>query len=329
MAGGAADEIELLWLGPQDDAAEDAERESEEPDATASVEEAPAEADDDQLTRIAEDQGWDAAEVEAMRVYLDESHPEEVAAPDASTAPDEAAEPRPPADGAGRAMTPSAVAWPKEDSHPSWRLPGADELDEALAALRPTYDVPLPGLDAGAPEPDPAWRERRVVFGSARGDAQAEPPAQAETVAQAEPPAQPKPPAPPSSSYEATPPTMGAPAMPEATAGSDGTSADDSTADLEAPPHPPLPSLFGRPRRFAPAPTDAKLLRDRVGPQEPDRGEPPEPLTAPREAGASTEGEAIQDESEQPDAGGEPEWLRGRRDPAARAYRRLRRIFPN
>lgn len=28
-------------------------------------------------------------------------------------------------------------------------------------------------------------------------------------------------------------------------------------------------------------------------------------------------------------APGEPEWLRGRRDAAARAYRRLRRIFPN
>lgn len=28
-------------------------------------------------------------------------------------------------------------------------------------------------------------------------------------------------------------------------------------------------------------------------------------------------------------APGEPEWLRGRQDAAARAYRRLRRIFPN
>jgi hypothetical protein len=306
-AANAGDEIELLWLGPQDDAADEPDREGDGSEAAASVEETPTDAADDQLTRIAEDQGWDAAEVEAMRVYLDKSTPDESAPSDAATAADEPAQARPSPDGVLRATPPSAVAWPKEDAHPSWRLPGAEELDEALAALRPTHDVPLPGLDAGAPEPDPAWRERRVVFGAARSEPQPQHAA-------------------PSPSPDVTAPVV-APSTPES-AEVPEQAAEDAKADREAPPPVPLPSLFGRPRRFEPAPTDARLLRDQVGSPEPDRDEAPEPLT-PRESGASTEGEAAHDESEQPDAGGEPEWLRGRRDPAARAYRRLRRIFPN
>jgi hypothetical protein len=61
----------------------------------------------------------------------------------------------------------------------------------------------------------------------------------------------------------------------------------------------------------------------------------PEPLAPPRhaqpaeEAAASQQPEEERDETHGEEPGGEPEWLRGRRDPAARAYRRLRRIFPS
>jgi hypothetical protein len=72
---------------------------------------------------------------------------------------------------------------------------------------------------------------------------------------------------------------------------------------------------------------------DALPPEGPETGEPAwpaEPELEPAEPDAHA-GEPTPEPAPEPDlppVPGEPEWLRGRQDAAARAYRRLRRIFP-
>jgi hypothetical protein len=155
----------------------------------------------------------------------------------------------------------AGTAWPKEDTHPSWSLPGAQELDEALAALRPQQRADQPAGEQGP--------------GSLRSDAA--PPAQPTT-----------------------------------------QSGDASTAEEPSP-----RVVFGSRR----TPSSPGMGREWAKPIS------PEPLTPPRQPASQAEPaerlEQAREDQQTEHAGGEPEWLRGRRDPAARAYRRLRRIFPS
>ncbi len=159
-----------------------------------------------ELSRIAQDQGWDESEVEAIRSLLGGT-PIGDTAPVVAPALDEqpvAQEERPPEPS-------SPPTWPRQDRVTRLTLPGARDLDDALAALRHgAIDEPTSGATAS------------------------------------------------------------------------DASAHDTTARSEA-----------------------------------DATEPGEPRVEDLPSGVEQGSE------------GEPEWLRGRRDPAARAYRRLRRIFPS
>ena len=95
---------------------------------------------------------------------------------------------------------------------------------------------------------------------------------------------------------------------------------------LDSEPTPMAPSAAHRPERSLPGGDElAAAMADL------ERREEPRPATggfaAPPDAGPQPD--QAHDRYDLGPAPGEPEWLRGRQDAAARAYRRLRRIFPN
>jgi hypothetical protein len=179
---------------------------------------------DDRLAAVAAEEGWDEADVAAVRAYLEQvPYPARSGRHDAP-APLPAAEP-PGADASHIPASPGETVV---------RLPGADELDDAMSALaRPAPAVDAAPDDAAPPvvpttsstTPERAWAKTQIP-----GDAPATPP----------------------------------------------WPARDS-------------GVIGRPGSVT-------RLSERSS-------DPEDPMA-------------------------EPEWLRGRRDAAARAYRRLRRIFP-
>jgi hypothetical protein len=275
-----ADEVELLWLGPQD---EPAPFESELEIAAAGWQEAETEASgqetetdvDEHLARIAEDQGWEPSEVEAMRLFLEQPDPLPAGEPKDAVPASQSAEP----------------AWPKEDSHPSWSLPGARELDEALAALRPSSVQP------STPPPSSAPQSARAT------EAPSADPLAGERRSSALPPVTDRP--------------------------EEDASASPSDDDTERP-----RVVFGS-RGSAAASRSRQWAKPSTSPSESIQNPPPTPPAAqPRDLAGPHHEVARQlgpEPESHPQLGphGEPEWLRGRRDPAARAYRRLRRIFPS
>lgn len=195
----------------------------------------------------------------------------------------------------GRSMSQSAEpAWPKEDSHASWSLPGARELDEALAALRPTppepstppqpSTPPTSAADMPVPSADPLAGERSSPVAS---------PATDRPVENASP---------------ASPPD-GDTQRPRVVFGSRGSAA------------------MGRTRQWAKPSTTSPSEAVQSPPPTPPPAQARDMARPQREFGSHLTPE--RESHQQPGPHGEPEWLRGRRDPAARAYRRLRRIFPS
>jgi hypothetical protein len=279
------DEVELLWLGPQSDADAFAEEleisaagwQAAASEAASELAAAPVEEEaDDQLTRIAEDQGWDPAEVEAMRIFLNDQDP-------STDEPTDAGE-------RGQASAPNPVAaseWPKEDAHPSWQLPGAAELEDALAALRPP-EARAEGDEQRAEATDRGWPDRhsgRVAF---RGGGLAREWSKPEVAA---------------------PRVSGAPQE-------TGTAADKESAAGEAE---ETDASADEPQN-----AEAGKTQPQAGPATVDETQE----TSAAEAVPETSREPGEHQPQQHGVP-EPEWLRGRRDPAARAYRRLRRIFPS
>jgi hypothetical protein len=268
------DEVALMWLGSEFDDREEYAAEIEVGTAgwrrrsTGS----------DELTRIAEDQGWDPTEVDAIRNLLEPASPVTSAQPGPAGEQRSAAEPAPvepasaepapaepaPAEPAEtgderpteRSPRPSgadrsSVSWPAADHSVTFALPGGDDLQRALEAL----GLPKPGGAAASEEPKSRARPTPGAQPTLRS--------QASTRAETAP---------------------SAPATPRAQPG--------EWSKLGAT-HRPVTPLEG----------SAK------------------PQVDPSSAEAEADEPSVS-------ATGEPEWLRGRRDPAARAYRRLRRIFP-
>jgi hypothetical protein len=220
---------------------------------------------DDELTRIAEDQGWDSSEVDAIRSLLDpapqgttaseapEPVPSGASAYELGRTDSQAAEPdvqsaeadaQPPE--AERAQS-IPTEWPAADHSVTFTLPGGDELQQALEAL----GLPTPSRTAKAEASEPGATPE-----------QPETPEPDSTPERAQP-----------HEWSKVPPAESAAAVTPETAL----------------------------RRSLAAAADSQSASQAEPPKSAD-GSPPT---------------------------GEPEWLRGRRDPAARAFRRLRRIFPN
>ena len=182
------------------------------------------------LGEIAAEEGWDEDEVQAIRAYLSEVTPQAPATSRVEVLP----------------PLPTATA-------PDFELPGADELDEAMAAL-------------------------------------SQPAAHAETVSP-EPPMEPSP-----------------------------------AARFAAPTRDPEERSWSRPDDREPV--DAATAANTTewpGLDREYRSTAAQDIEA-AEGLAQDAPEAVDPHSLQEP---EPEWLRGRQDAAARAYRRLRRIFPN
>lgn len=290
-------EVALMWLGSEFDDGDDYAAEIEVGTAGWRQPKRPP-GSSDELTRIAQDQGWDQNEVAAIRSLLEPSAPEgdpgagsatedRAAAPSEATAPSQATPPsaatplaseqpassdewgQADAHGAAQPQA-SAASWPEADRSVSFMLPGGDELHRALEALGlPTSSggrTPESPSDSSAGPVGP-----RVSATPMSAPASVEPP----------PAAEPRPWSPQPRQWSKV-----------------------GTAEFSSPPALEAPSE-ARPRpspRAEPAPGPAPAFQPRA------TAEPDPESSAPF---------------------GEPEWLRGRRDPAARAYRRLRRIFPS
>jgi hypothetical protein len=109
----------------------------------------PLELSDAELTQLAEDEGWDSEEVEAIRRLLgrpsDGPPPEPAPAPSAAEGPAEAsypaAEPRQPAEGAP--PTPSSEPWspnaPNAEDDPEWLEGRGGAAAEAYRRLRKLF----------------------------------------------------------------------------------------------------------------------------------------------------------------------------------------------
>jgi hypothetical protein len=153
-----------MWLGEEFEEAdlEVAAQGWRSPDVAPAVQAAPSpvlELSDSELARLAEDEGWDADEVEAIRRLLgrpsDAPPPEQIspatptpdAAPEAS--PSSGAPPRPST--AGSAIPAPPIATPNPDS-------AATSATPQSWSMRPTANA----SETGAEEvPDPEWLQGR------------------------------------------------------------------------------------------------------------------------------------------------------------------------
>ncbi|MEO8247053.1 MAG: hypothetical protein ABI622_08045 [Chloroflexota bacterium] len=271
-SGALGEEEELMWLaGPATDESDEWAAELEmgaggwqqappapQPEPVAAEEpliRAPVDDVEERLGAVAAEEGWDEAEVQAIRAYLSG-----VRAPDP-----EASTTQPPA-----ATSPPPERAPTIPSE--FDLPGAEELDEAMAAL---------GRPVGEEQP-----------------AAAAPAAAAEQPAES-----------PAGPISAT--ASPAAIEPDPTVARAWSKFNDPESVGEGEPRSDIewPGLEQEFRTSAAAPTVE------AGPTSPAPSAPQPPEVRPPTADGVPEPE--------------PEWLRGRQDAAARAYRRLRRIFPN
>jgi hypothetical protein len=154
-----------MWLGSEFDDREEYAAEIEV--GTAGWQHSAPADPDDELTRIAEDQGWDTNEIEAIRSLLEpppmtrESEETEPEAPSASA--DEPAQGDEPAQAEERRAQPEPSAnrptdWPAADRSVTFTLPGGDELHRALEAL----GLPASSRAARAEAPERASAPERA-----------------------------------------------------------------------------------------------------------------------------------------------------------------------
>ncbi len=145
-----ASEEELMWLGDEFRPSTSAWQGLGEPFGAPA---APAEssAQEAELDRLARLRGWDESELSAIRSLLD-AHPDRGGAPlpespPAEGTPDPEAEPEP-----------EPERWAKGATEPPGTtvgLPGADELEQAMAALAGGRPAELPAEPASNERPDP------------------------------------------------------------------------------------------------------------------------------------------------------------------------------
>ncbi len=219
------------------------------------VETAATQAQDEELGRLARLRGWDEAELSAIRSLLGEQPAGQAASPAAPMTVPAGGEP---------VVTPLSSPAVRPDRPGDISLPGAAELDEAMAAFETT--------DRSA--------------GPAESSAETPPPAEA-SAEESESPI----------NAEHEPDEASQPVVPQQAV----------DAAMTQPPDLPQPSAL------PPHPADAgsgTALGNRPSASPPESA--PRPM--PPRAGAPH----LTDE----------DWLRGRRGPAANAYRRLRRFFP-
>ncbi len=264
-SGALGEEEELMWLaGPSTDASDEwaAELElgaggwhqdravAEDPRDSGSEPRLALPPDDveERLGAVAAEEGWDEDEVQAIRAYLSGVEPPRPE-PEPEPGPEPESPSRPWSEPHRAPMIPS-----------EFDLPGAEELDEAMAAL-------------GRPAPQPLYEP---------ADSAAQP---------AGPGAEPDPPtAPPEGS-----------AVRAWSKSNDPEQLGDAADQRDAIEWPGLDQEYRAAPSLPDAPAAPSAGADAAAP----------PATPP--TGSEPE----------------PEWLRGRQDAAARAYRRLRRIFPN
>lgn len=268
-------------------------------------------AGDQALTRLAEERGWDDQELVAIRSLLAQPNATAVSKGEAEVTPIES-ETAPQADLEPAAVAGAATAQPEPEPVPApeSQPPAPPEVDEAFdweqgpAAWSPS---PAPSPDASGELPGALELDEALArFGSRTGTAD---PALAEAT-----------------SNDSSPATV------ESTGSGKGILPAASPTD--APFSEPPAADQGQAKRQAwskagPPATTSKPVAT--------TGTTPPPLTSPTFPTPIVPGtrEPRNEDSAQTDLApspaerpADPEWLHGRRGPAASAYRRLRRLFP-
>jgi hypothetical protein len=288
-------EEELMWIGEGFDVGPSPSASTVEPGGVVSRPLQPASrrasvVEDQALTRMAEERGWDDQELIAIRSLLAGPAPTQPAEstpappePEPSPPPPEP-EPEPPA---ATEVEDEALDWergpaawsPPSASPASGELPGATELDEAMSRFGAR--TAFPPRQAGTPRSEITDQPK------------------------SEPPRDQAPAEPPHSSAE---PDVAPPAGEPSRAGS----------PLETPDAGPAP---------IPQPLTWSKASAMVTPQEASQA-PPTPILPGAPESLPTDSSQVPSASPAPPRPNDPDWLRGRRGPAATAYRRLRRLFP-